>query len=332
MEGKGFMKNYIKQITGQVLEGEEIDCQAARKLINIEEDKRELIEGILEGANLIRKKFVGDKADLCSIINGKSGRCSENCSYCAQSADHKTGIQEYGLLSYEKIREKAWEVQKDGVKRLSIVTSGKGISNEKELVDLVKIYQKLHQESTLKLCASHGIISHRQALSLKEAGVSCYHHNLETSRRYYSQICTTHTYDDRIRTIRNAQKAGLEVCCGGIIGLGEMPEDRVDMAFEIKKLGISSVPINILNPIKGTPLENLAILKPLEILKTMAVFRYIIPKAYIRYAGGRIALGEKQGEGFRGGVNAALVGDYLTTLGNRIQEDKELMREAGLEL
>ena len=171
-----------------------------------------------------------------------------------------------------------------------------------------------------------------QALQLKEVGVSMYHHNVETSEDYYSEICTTHTYEDRIDTIKNIVDSGLELCCGGILGMGENRDQRVKMALEIKELGVKSVPLNVLNPVKGTPMEGVDTLSPTEILKTMALYRYMIPDCYVRYAGGRMALKELQNKGFRAGVNAALVGNYLTTVGNNIAEDKEMIMCEGFEI
>jgi biotin synthase len=194
------------------------------------------------------------------------------------------------------------------------------------------MYSCLSKETSLKVCASHGIISHEQAVRLKEAGVSMYHHNVETSSDYYGEICTTHTYQDRLDTIRNIQEAGMELCCGGIIGMGEAVEDRVKMAFEIGDLGVKSIPVNILNPIPGTPLGNLEQLSPVAALKTMALYRFVIPDCYIRYAGGRMILGELQKIGFRAGVNAALVGNYLTTIGSKIEDDIQLIRCEGFDI
>jgi biotin synthase len=324
-------KDFIVAVKEKVLKRKCIDFDEALKLIRTDEADQEALKALFEGANEIREKFAGKKVDLCAIVNGKSGRCSENCKYCAQSAHYKTNIKEYGLISYEKVLEKSLEAEKEGVNRFSIVTSGRGVSEE-ELEVLAGIYERLGKETKLKLCASHGIISYEQAKRLKKAGVATYHHNLETSRNNYPNICTTHTYEDRIVTIKNAQEAGIDICCGGIIGMGETLEDRVSMAFEIKALGVMSVPVNVLNPIKGTPYEGLEVLSPVEILKTMAVFRFIMPKAYIRYAGGRIALGDAQIKGFQAGVNAALVGNFLTTVGNSIEKDKQMIQQAGLEV
>ncbi len=326
------MKDFIKGLKNKVLDGNNITYEEALKIINIDEQDTESLEILFEGANEIRENYVGNKADLCTIMNAKSGRCSENCKYCAQSAHYKTSVEEYDILDYEKILERALEVQSQGAHRFSLVTSGRGIKSEEELEQLVSIYKRLKEDTNLNLCASHGIISYEQAKKLKEAGVIMYHHNIETCESNYSNICTTHTYEDRVNTIKNLMKADLEVCCGGIFGLGESKEDRVRMAFEIKELGITSIPLNVLMPVKGTPLENNKILSPFEILKTMALYRYIIPNSYIRYAGGRMALEDKQSIGFKAGINAALVGNYLTTIGSNVEEDKEMITCAGLKI
>lgn len=311
-------------ITDRILKGGKIKTEEALKLININEDDMESLESLFQGANAIRKRFVGKKADLCTIMNTRSGKCSEDCKFCAQSSHYKTGVDEYELLDYDKILERAKEMEEAGVHRFSLVTSGRGMQN-KDFEAIVEIYQKLSRDTNLKLCASHGIIDYDQAIRLKEAGVQMYHHNVEACKDYYSDICTTHTYEDRIDTIEAVMNSGLEICCGGILGMGETKEDRIKMAFEIKDLGVKSVPLNVLSPIKGTPLEDTELLSPNEILKTMALYRYIIPDCYIRYAGGRMALKEKQNIGFKAGVNGALTGNYLTTIGNNIKQDKEMI-------
>lgn len=306
--------------------GKEITFSEAIELYQTED-----LEELFGAANRIREKFTGNKVDLCTIMNAKSGKCSENCKFCAQSAHYSTGVEVYPLVDVEKALKLAKENEASGAHRFSLVTSGKGIL-QKDWEKVLTIYKVLRKETNLKLCASLGIISYEQALQLKEVGVTMYHHNVETSRDYFPKICTTHTYQERIDTIKNVLRAGLDICCGGIIGMGESFEDRINMAFEIKELGVKSIPINILNPIKGTPLENLKPLEPQEILKTMAVFRFIIPDSFIRYAGGRSALGELQRQGLKAGVNAALVGNYLTTVGNKISEDIQMIKEEGLEV
>lgn len=325
------MKKLIMDVTDRILKGGNIKIEEALKLINIDEDDIELLEVLFQGANAIREKFVGKKVDLCTIMNTKSGKCSEDCKFCAQSAHYKTGVDEYELLNYDRILERAKEMEEAGAHRFSLVTSGKGMKG-KDFERIVDIYRRLSKDTNLKLCASHGIVNYDQVIKLKEAGVSMYHHNVETCKDYYSDICTTHTYEDRIETIEAIMESGLELCCGGILGMGEARKDRVNMAFEIKDLGVKSVPLNVLNPIKGTPLEDTEVLSPNEILKTMALYRYIIPDCYVRYAGGRMALKDKQSIGFKAGVNAALTGNYLTTIGNNIKQDKEMVICEGFEL
>lgn len=321
----------IDEVKNRILKGGEITYEEAMELMHIREDDHQALKHLYAAANEIREKMMGNGVDLCTIMNAKSGRCSEDCKYCAQSVHYQTGVQEYSLLCYDEILERALEMEREGAHRFSLVTSGRGV-DEEDFKKLLSIYHRLSQDTHLKLCASHGIISYEQAIKLKEAGVSMYHHNIETSSNYYGQICSTHTYQDRIDTIKNVQRAGLALCCGGIIGMGETIEDRIHMAFEIKQLGIQSIPINILTPVKGTPLQNVDKISPKEILKILAVYRLIIPGAFIRYAGGRITLGEMQNMGFKAGVNAALVGNYLTTVGNKIKDDIEMIRCEGLEV
>ena len=324
------MRKFIEQITQSVLNGEEINYSDSLKLINIDNNDSESIERLLKGADRIREKYNGDKVDLCSIMNGKSGKCSEDCTFCAQSSHYTTEAEEYPLISYDDVYKRAKEMDDKGVNRFSIVTSGKGVT-EDDFDKLVDIYSKLEKNTNLSLCASHGVISYEKAHKLKQTGINMYHHNIETSKNHYKKICTTHSYDERVQTVRNVKKAGMEVCCGVILGMGETIEDRLNMIFEIKELGVNSIPVNILHPVKGTPLEKLDILEPMEILKTIAIYRHIIPKAHIRYAGGRSALKDKQSLGLRGGVNALLVGDYLTTVGSNIDDDKQTVKNLGLD-
>lgn len=289
------------------------------------------VETLAEYADKIREYFCGTDFNLCTIINGKSGRCSENCAYCAQSAHFNTFVEEYPLLSEKTVTESARSNYSQGVHRFSIVTSGKKLSEEE--VDVVcQIYEKLAKTTSMGLCASHGLLSYEALLKLRKAGVTRYHNNLETSEEFFEKICTTHNYSEKIATIRNAQRAGLEVCSGGIIGLGESMEDRVDMAFTLKELGVVSVPLNVLNPIPGTPLEKNEPLTCEEILRTAAVFRFILPEAQIRLAGGRALLPDKGKRLMQGGVNAAISGDMLTTAGIDTREDIAMIRSIGFEV
>lgn len=324
------MKKFIENLKLKVLNGEGISIDDARVLIELDiEKQKDEIEYLMKSANEIRKKFCGDGFNLCTIMNAKSGHCSEDCRYCAQSAHYKTNTPIYDLKSKEEVIELAKSVEKEGANRFSLVTSGKGLFSEKEGEELANLYRELTKDTKLHLCASHGILTKEVAEQLKKFGVKTYHHNLETSREFYPQICTTHSYQDRIDTIKICKEVGLDVCSGGIFGLGESREDRLKMGFELKQLEITSIPLNFLTAIEGTPLENMKPVAPLEIIKTIAVYRFINPKAYLRYAGGRVQLGELQRLGLNSGINSALTGNFLTTTGTTIESDKKLLEEEG---
>lgn len=326
------MKNFIKNIKEEILKGKEISFEEAEKLISISNDDKISLDELFSAADEIREKFCGKRFDLCTIINAKSGKCSENCKYCAQSSHFKTNADVYPLVTAEYALDEAKKVEAEGAHRFSLVTSGRGLkSTSKELMELENIYKVLREKTDLMLCASHGICDKETLIKLKEAGVTTYHHNLETSREFYSNICSTHTFEDRVNTINAAKEAGLNVCSGGILGLGETPIDRIKMAFELKSLGVFSVPINILTPILGTPLEDMEGVEPMELVKTMAVYRFILPKTYLRYAGGRVKLGELQNLGIKAGINSALTGNFLTTTGNTIESDKKMIEGEGYE-
>lgn len=321
------MKPLINQWTDRVIKGEKLPKDIAQKLYKI--DTPQELECLYENANKIRETFMGTKADLCSIVNVKSGQCSEDCRYCAQSAYYDTGASVYGWMNYDDVYQRAKENESNGVHYMSLVSSGRGIKG-KDFEHALDIYIRLTKEANIKLCASHGIITYQQACMLKDVGVERYHHNLETSERFYPHICTTHTYQDRLDTVNNVMKAGLEVCCGGIIGLGESKQDRLDMFYAIDALNVKSIPINILTPVKGTPFEDNEPLSQQELLKTYAILRFIVPDGFIRYAGGRKFLGEYQKKGLGSGVNAMLTGDYLTTTGNDTESDMKMLDSCGL--
>jgi len=318
---------FSKEIEEKVLKGYQVTKEDALKLFyQIEAE-------LYACANSIREKFTGNKVDLCSIINGKSGRCSENCSYCAQSKHYHTGVLEYPLVSYEEVFEKAKQDEQDGIDRFSIVTSGRALSKG-DIEIVTDYYGKLLKDCpSISLCASHGILNKDDLINLKNAGVRRYHHNVETSKGYYNKICTTHTYEERIHTIKLCKEVGLEVCSGGIIGLGESVEDRIDMALELRNLHILSIPINALMPIKGTPLENNPLLMEDEILRTIAVFRFINPRANIRLAAGRNLLTNFGEKAFMSGANGTISGSLLTTCGSGgTINDKEIIKGVGLEV
>lgn len=313
------------ELKQKILNGYKITKNQALDLVSAEPDI------LCKSANEIRQKFCGNSFDVCSIINGKSGICSENCKYCAQSAYYQTNIEKYPLLSEEKIINYAVHNHAEGILRFSVVTSGKALSN-KELSKLCLVYKKLSQSSTILLCASHGLLSEKQLVGLKNAGVSRYHCNIESSKKYFSNICTTHTYEDRIKTINNAKKSGLEVCSGIIMGMGETLKDRIDMFFDLRKMKIKSVPLNVLNPIKGTPFENNKILSQNEICRTTAIARFILPDATLRLAGGRGLFKDTGKQMILSGANATISGNMLTTVGISFEKDKKLIKSLGFKI
>lgn len=289
------------------------------------------IDGLLEGANMIRKSLCGNKVDLCTIINGRSGRCSENCKFCAQSAHHHTGIKEYEFLDSDVILEDCKRNEANGVHRYSIVTAGRSLTG-KDFDKAIESYKKMYEECTIDLCASHGLLTEEEFIRLKEVGVSMYHANIETSKRNFPNVCTTHTYEDKINGIKLAKKVGLKVCSGGIIGMGETWDDRIDMAVSLSELQIESIPINALMPIKGTCYEDLEPLSENDILRTIAIFRYINPTAYIRMAAGRSYFKDGGTKMFLSGANATITGDMLTTVGNNTAQDKKMLTNLGFDI
>ena len=282
-----------------------------------------------EGAGQLQRHFCGNHIDFCTIINGRSGRCSENCKYCAQAACHHTGCEEYGFLDQETIIANARANQEAGANRFAIVTSGRALVGE-DFEKALAAYSRMKKELTIDLCASHGILSREQLHRLHAAGVTSYHHNIETSRRFFPQICTSHTFDDRIRTIKAAQAEGFCVCSGGIIGMGETWEDRINMAFTLQGLGIESIPINALMAIPGTGMEGRKPLPAEDILRTIALFRFINPTANIRLAAGRKLLPQNGATALKAGASASITGNMLTTSGTTIKEDMEMLKELGM--
>ena len=287
------------------------------------------LEELRRGAGRLQSHFCGKHVDFCTIINGRSGRCGENCKYCAQAACHHTGIDEYGFLPKEEIIANAKANQDAGANRFAIVTSGRALVG-KDFDKAIDTYKEMKKTLTIDLCASHGLLSREQLHRLHEAGVTSYHHNIETSRRFFPQICTSHTYDDRIRTIKMAQEEGFCVCSGGIIAMGETWDDRLDMAISLQELGIESIPINALMPIKGTGMEGRPQLPADDILRTIAFFRFINPTANIRLAAGRKLLPQNGATAFQTGASASITGNMLTTSGTTIKEDMQMLRELGL--
>ena len=289
------------------------------------------LEPLCEAADQIRRHFCGNAFDMCSIINGKSGKCPEDCKYCAQSAHYSADTAVYPLLSTDEILREAKANAADGILRFSIVTSGKRLS-DREVEKVCDSFRKIRETCGISLCASMGLLSQKQFKMLKSAGVVRYHNNLETSRRFFPHICTTHTYEDKIQAIRDARESGLTVCSGGIIGLGETMEDRIDMALTLRDLQIRSVPINVLNPIPGTPLEHNAPLPEDEVCRTAAIFRFLLPDSILRMAGGRGLMEDQGRRVFRSGANGAITQNMLTTGGIAVREDRQLAEELGFEI
>lgn len=282
-------------------------------------------------ANEIREFFLQDKFDLCSIVNAKSGRCSEDCKFCAQSAHFPCEINKYSFLEDESILKKAIEDANNGIKRFSLVTSGKRLS-KKDLEKAILIIRKIKKYTNLHVCVSFGLLDKEDFKLLKEAGVSRIHNNLESSENFYKEVCTTHSFADKLQTIENAQNAGLEVCSGGIFGLGESVEDRIDMAFTLKSLGIKSVPLNILNPIKHTPYENNTVLSYEEILRIVTTYRFILPDVFLRAAGCRGLLFDKGEKLLKSGLNAFISGNMLTTYGISCKSDLQMLDSIGFKV
>lgn len=281
------------------------------------------LSALAAAANRIRADRCGNGFDLCSIVNAKSGRCPENCRFCAQSSHHRAVVEEYPLIDEASAIDHAARDTAAGTTRFSLVASGQKLSND-EVDRAARLIARIREKTGASVCASLGLLSRDQFARLAEAGLERVHNNLETSRLFFPRICTTHAYDDKIEAIRNAQAVGLDVCSGGIIGLGETWSDRIEMALDLRALGVSSVPINVLNPIAGTPLEHTVPLDDDEVVRTVALFRFALPDVALRLAGGRALLEEAGRRCFSAGANAAISGDMLTTAGFTIASDRAM--------
>jgi biotin synthase len=283
-------------------------------------------------ANRVREVFNGNEIDLCSLLNAKSGRCSENCAFCAQSSHYKTEAMVYPLVDMNRMVEEAKDAQKRGTGRFCLITSGREPTDQ-EFKTIVEALARIRKETTLDLDCSLGTLSTERAESLKEVGVTRYNHNLETAESHFPSICSTHSFRDRVRTIEVLKEQGFSICCGGIIGLGESPRQRLELAFSLKELGIDCIPFNILNPRPGTPLEHSEPILPMEIIKTISLFRLILPKGTIKIAGGREAnLRDLQSLALLSGANGLIVGNYLTTPGRSAEDDFRMIKDLGFEV
>jgi biotin synthase len=321
----------IEELGRRVLSGGQINREEALWLFNRESTAD--IFDLLAWANRIRERYKGNKIHLCSIVNAKAGACSENCRFCAQSSFYQTGSPKYGFIDPEPVMDAAVEAERNGITAVGLVAAWKGLSEGPMLDEVCDRIRELKAGGKTRPDASLGIIkSQKIADRLKEAGLECYGHNLESSRRFFPQTCTTHSYDDRLETIGYLKQAGIKICSGGIIGMGETREDRCELALALREIGANVVPINILNPIKGTPFENNPPLPVLEILKTIACFRLLLPRQEIMIAGGRtVNLRDAQSMVFMAGASALMVGNYLTTLNQPVEKDLQMLKDLGLD-
>ncbi len=322
------MNEKIKTIADCCLTGGKIDEEQIDILLA--EAKRDFFD-LLYWTNKIREKFFGNKIKICSIVPGRLGGCDQDCKFCAQSARYETDFSKTRTISDEEIFNAAQQAKLNGVTNFGIVYSGRTVS-EKELTRLQGLIKQIRNEFGLEVCASLGVITAEQAHRLVQSGLSGYNHNLETSEKHFGRIVTTHKYADRVRTIQVAQKAGLRVCAGGIFGIGESDDDRVQMALELRRLSVDTVPMNFLHPIEGTPLGGTKTLEAREILSVIALYRFILPQTNLKIAGGRVLnLRDLQSWMFYAGANGILSGDYLTTTGRAVREDKQMLMDLCLQ-
>lgn len=304
----------LKDLADKIIDGYEITKEKALELYDAPLDE------LKESASKITSHFFKEAIELCCISNGKCGKCSENCKFCSQSRYYNTEIQQSVLKSVDEFFKEAQANDKRGVHRFSIVTAGVRLSKA-ELKTIAQAYKKISSELKISCCGSLGLLDYDDFVMLKESGLKRYHNNLETSPNFFKEICTTHTMKQKEDTIALAKKAGLEICSGCILGMGESVEDRVDIALELRKLQVDSTPINILNPIKGTPLENRPTVHPDEVRRTIALFRHVLPKTVLRLAGGRLIIQKYFTDLYKYGINAEITGDMLTTAGLTVADD-----------
>lgn len=317
----------LAKLKEKVLAGGEITAEEAYALCDIApEIRNELYEAAAE----ITKAFCPVEFDSCSIVNARSGKCPENCKWCAQSAHFKTKVDIYPLIDRDELMRHADACRNAGIKRFSMVTSGRKMTGN-DLDKACEYYAELTSQGGVSLCASMGLLTKDELQKLWDAGVRRYHCNLEAAPDHFSTLCSTHTVEDKIKTIEAAREIGFEVCSGGIIGMGETPRQRVGLALELRRVSPRSIPINILSPIPGTPLENSEPLAVEEILDAIALFRFVHPRVTLRFAGGRASLSrDAQLKAMRIGMNGSIVGDLLTTVGSTVEQDKSLVAEAGM--
>ncbi len=328
------LHRWLDQLADQIIAGMAIDRTTALSLSQLT-DHADIL-ALCAAADRVRQARCGNIVDLCSIGNVKSGGCSENCSFCAQSAHHPGQDSPiYGLRSQDDILAQAKAAEAAGAKRFCMVSQGRGPKyggrQAQEFEEILDTVRRIIAETSIKPCCALGELSADQAQALKDAGVTRYNHNLEASEAFFPNVATTHSWRDRVETIRTLKAAGIQACTGGILGMGETWEDRVDLALTLRELEVESIPLNLLNPREGTPMGDRDRLDPYEVAKAIAIFRMVLPDRILRYAGGReVVMGELQALGLKAGLNAMLIGHYLTTMGQPPEKDHEMLAELGL--
>ena len=320
----------INKIADQSLQNQPISRDDALFLMRINGDE---VYDLFYWANQIRLKYFGHSVKACSIVSAIQGRCTEDCNFCSQSSRYHTGIEEFPLIDTNRILDIAKCAEQTGSNSIGIVTSGYSINKSDDLDKICRAIKAVITDSCIHPHGSFGILTEEMAGSLVKCGLKRLNHNLETSERFFPNICSTHTFSDRINTIRVAKEVGLEICSGAIFGVGEGIEDRIDLAFTLKNLDVDVVPLNFLHPVSGTPLENSIPLSPMEALKIISVFRFILPDKEIKIAGGREKnLRDLQSWMFYAGANSTMIGNYLTTKGRKVEDDLEMIKDLNLEL
>jgi biotin synthase len=324
------MLNLILNVRERVLSGGEMAYEDALSLTKLSVTE---IPYLAAAANEVRKRFVGDEVESCALSNIKSGNCSEDCKFCAQSGHYKTDSPVYPQITVEEIMTQAKQAEAMGATEFCLVSSGWGATNEREFETVLEAVRRISTETKMFADCSLGFLTGEQMQKLKEVGLYRNNHNLEAAKGYFENVCTTHTHEQRMNHIEMARHYGIHPCSGGILGMGESPKDRIDLAFELKKIGANCVPINILNPRRGTPLGDVESLSPLEIIKYIAIYRLILPMSTIKIAGGReVNLRDLQAMAMQAGANGLIIGNYLTTMGRNPAQDIQMLKDLGFKI
>ncbi|SEJ17239.1 biotin synthase [Lachnospiraceae bacterium A10] len=315
----------LRELTDKVLNGGEITREEANLLVDAP------LEELCKAADELRKHFQGDAFDMCAILSVKGGRCTENCKFCAQSSCSSADIPSFEVRDADYVAEDAKRYDGIGVARYCQVSSGRRL-NKREIAQIAENIKRIVKETNLMPCVSLGLIDREDLELLKEAGLKRVHNNIESSPKYFGNLCSSHTTDDKIKVMKLVHEAGLELCSGGIFGVGETWQDRIDMAFALREVQPESIPINMLKPIEGTPLEDREMISEEELRRIIAIFKFILPKSFVRFAAGRDVLEDSGMKCFTGGCNATITGSMLTVKGVSMVEDLKNIRELGYDL